>query len=348
MPELRIDPLTRRKVLIAQDRAHRPNDYRDSPPAGLAAGTIGPPAATPLAAATPSPATPTIAEHCPFCATHEDRTPPAVAQVPADPQSWLARAVPNKFPALEPLATGQRAAVGVHEVLVESPRHVADLAELHPAELDATFRLYRQRLQFWAKQGAYGHALLFKNCGPQAGASLRHVHSQLVVLPETADAVALELTGFERYRGAAACWFCDEASSQVEKSGRCVVQSETLVAFCPPAPRQPYETWILPREHAPRFEEIDDLTLAELAKLLHRLVAVLTGRLATPNYNLVLHSAPWNVGTVAEPPYHWHWELIPRVNHLAGLELGAGIHLNSLAPERAAHQLRQALAPRSP
>jgi UDPglucose--hexose-1-phosphate uridylyltransferase len=38
--------------------------------------------------------------------------------------------------------------------------------------------------------------------------------------------------------------------------------------------------------------------------------------------------------------YHWHWELIPRTSQLAGLEWGAGVHINPLSPERAAQKLR--------
>jgi UDPglucose--hexose-1-phosphate uridylyltransferase len=33
---------------------------------------------------------------------------------------------------------------------------------------------------------------------------------------------------------------------------------------------------------------------------------------------------------------------VPRLTHLAGLELGAGVHLNVVAPEQAAMALRDA------
>ena len=35
-------------------------------------------------------------------------------------------------------------------------------------------------------------------------------------------------------------------------------------------------------------------------------------------------------------------DIVPRLTHLAGLELGTGVHLNVLAPERAAAELRDA------
>jgi UDPglucose--hexose-1-phosphate uridylyltransferase len=40
---------------------------------------------------------------------------------------------------------------------------------------------------------------------------------------------------------------------------------------------------------------------------------------------------------------HWHMELVPRITVPAGLELGAGLHVNPLAPETAAERLRTAI-----
>ena len=39
---------------------------------------------------------------------------------------------------------------------------------------------------------------------------------------------------------------------------------------------------------------------------------------------------------------HWHFEILPRLTVFAGIELGAGIYVNSLAPESAAAALREA------
>jgi len=39
---------------------------------------------------------------------------------------------------------------------------------------------------------------------------------------------------------------------------------------------------------------------------------------------------------------HWHIEVLPRLTVFAGIELGAGIYVNSLAPEDAAAELRDA------
>jgi UDPglucose--hexose-1-phosphate uridylyltransferase len=38
---------------------------------------------------------------------------------------------------------------------------------------------------------------------------------------------------------------------------------------------------------------------------------------------------------------HWHLEVLPRLTILAGLELGSGYFVNTLAPESAAGVLRE-------
>ena len=39
---------------------------------------------------------------------------------------------------------------------------------------------------------------------------------------------------------------------------------------------------------------------------------------------------------------HWHVEVLPRLTVFAGIELGAGIYVNAVAPETAAAALRDA------
>ena len=38
---------------------------------------------------------------------------------------------------------------------------------------------------------------------------------------------------------------------------------------------------------------------------------------------------------------HWHLEVVPRIGVLAGIELGAGYFVNTMAPESAAGILRE-------
>lgn len=319
LSELRSDPIVGRKVYIAEDRAGRPNDY-----AGVRAPA-------------------TSAEHCPFCAGHERETPAALAEVMSDGQ-WQVRVIPNKYPAVrcEPAAAtpGAEQPLGAHEVIIESPRHLHDVSELSVDELATVLGVYRERLRHWAADGRLNHATLFKNVGFAAGASLEHVHSQLVVLPDVPQAVDAELAGCRaHFAKHAECLFCRVLSDELQSGVRLVAQAGPFAAFCAYAGRQPYETWIMPSEHAAHFHEITDADLTALALLMQQVLRRLQRLVEGLSYNLILHTLPFR----ANDPhvYHWHWELVPRVSHLAGLEWGAGVHINPLAPERAASRLRE-------
>jgi UDPglucose--hexose-1-phosphate uridylyltransferase len=190
------------------------------------------------------------------------------------------------------------------EVVVHSPRHVRSLAELTETELDLVAEAWRRRRA--AEPAGYLQALV--NEGRGAGASLAHSHSQLAWLPERPPAVTAE-------RGLA--------------EGELVLERDGLVAVCPRASRLPYEVQV-----APKRAEREGLRSDLLAPAL-RLVAALVRRLR------VLEGAlPLNVWL--HEGERWHLELVPRLTVLAGLELGAGIYVNTLAPRKAAAALRSA------
>lgn len=330
MPELRVDPIVGRRVYIAEDRAGRPSDY-----AAADAGERGDGHAAPTS--TPAGARSVVRADCFFCAGNEWHTPVASHVVNDAEGRWLARVVPNKYPAVTLDApTGD--ACGAHEVIIESPQHVLDFADLGVERLAQVLTVFRDRLRHWASDDRLRHAVVFKNSGYDAGASLEHVHSQLVALPYVPAAVQAELDSVASYRAAhGRCVFCDLIAREIAADARVALRRDGYVAVCAYAPRQPLETWILPERHQPHFEDDRDAVAAEAA-MLHELLRRLDIVSPGAPYNLLLHTAPWGGGD-----FHWHWELVPRLTHEAGLEWGAGVYITPLSPERAAEQLRAAL-----
>jgi UDPglucose--hexose-1-phosphate uridylyltransferase len=72
------------------------------------------------------------------------------------------------------------------------------------------------------------------------------------------------------------------------------------------------------------------------AAMLHEALSRLARRLgASPPLNLWVRTAPRGA-----EHFSWRIDILPRLTHLAGLELGAGVNLNIVAPERAAAELR--------
>lgn len=347
MPELRIDPVCGRRVYIAEDRAGRPTDY---------APNVGPTAADSAARR----------DACPFCAGHEAATPhESAATLDAD-GAWRVRAVPNKYPAvafepsapsacgLAPQSPGEafasygaepQAAVGAHEVIIESPQHVTEVTDFAADQFVVVLAMYRDRLRHWAADTQLRHAVVFKNSGFAAGASLEHVHSQLVALPYVPETMKAELDGAAAWHAQnGRCVYCDIVARERDCGERLVLDQSGYAAVCAYAGRQPFETWILPTRHAARFDELADADLPALSSILQetvrRLAAQCTRRGFPLAYNLILHTSPFDGSHAAS--YHWHWELIPRTAHLAGLEWGAGVYINPVSPERAARELRGA------
>ncbi|MGQ9607077.1 MAG: galactose-1-phosphate uridylyltransferase [Thermogutta sp.] len=332
MPELRKDPVVDRWVIIADNRGKRPQDFEIAP--RRSTGRL-----------------------CPFCEGNEGETPDEVLCV-RDPGSlpngpgWKIRVVPNKYPAVweedrgEP-ATCDRAIYdskpgrGIHEVIIESPRHVSSFTQLTTQELVLVLETYRRRFQALEAHPGLSSVILFKNMGAEAGASLEHIHSQLIALPNVPSLPAAELHGAKAcFDASGECVFCRMIRLE-SSSPRRVRVSRRFTAFCPFASRFGYETWILPNRHASHFSTITDDEIRDLADVLRNVLTAVEAVVRPPAYNLVFHSAP--LGGLPLEHYHWHIEILPAFAKAAGFEWGSGVHINPVYPEQAAQELRQTL-----
>ncbi len=234
-------------------------------------------------------------DRCPFCAGHEADTPPEIARA-GDP--WRLRAFANKYPATER-----------HEVIVESPDHEATII---PDEAPA---FYRDR--YLAVAARSECVTLFKNHGVAAGASIAHMHSQLVGTPFVPPRIERESAAFA---SAARCPLCEPA-------GEVIDENEAFTWLTPDGSSMPYEQWIVPRRHAPEMREVDGL-----APLLQRASrAMLRIR---DSFNWMFLNFP------RQPKAHWYVQLFPRIAVIAGFEIGSGSAIDIIEPAEAARTLR--------
>jgi UDPglucose--hexose-1-phosphate uridylyltransferase len=334
MPELRKDPVVGRWVIISTERSRRPTNFV---PATRARST----------------------GFCPFCPGNEDKTPPAVYAARPDAggsnaPGWTVRVVPNKFPALQIEGGLDRRGeglydkmngVGAHEVVIESPEHDLELADLPAPHIHQVLLAYRERILDLSKDRRLRYVLIFKNHGAQAGATLEHTHSQLIATPIIPRFLQEELEGARRYYELKErCVFCDIVHQETADNGRRVVaMNERFVALEPFAPRFPFETWILPLRHDASFQATGDPgEYLELASLLKDTLQRLNRALDRPPFNFVLHTAPVSDGDLEY--YHWHLEIMPNLTRVAGFEMGSGFHINPTPPEDAAQYLREIAA----
>jgi UDPglucose--hexose-1-phosphate uridylyltransferase len=282
---------------------------------------------------------------CPFCAGNEARTPADVLRAPVDPAAWQARIIPNRYPFVAEAAAaggandGGRSALGVHDVVIESPRHDTSILTVEPDGWRAAWELVRRRLASLAERGDLAWGTVFKNSGPRAGASLEHVHSQLVAVDFLPPAVRAELEA----AGRRADPFADLLAA-ARAAGRIVSDTDGLVTLVPPAPRQPCELWIVPADRRPFFHAAAPATAAALADLTRDLIRRLAKILPGVDYNWWLHEAAWRPGDAAAATDRWHWhlEILPRATELAGFELATGCHITAVPAAEAAARLRDA------
>lgn len=230
---------------------------------------------------------------------------------------------------------------GIHEVVIETPRHETSLAALTAEEIGDVFGVFRDRLRQLRADSHLQYVQVFKNHGAAAGASVEHAHSQLLGTRWVPAAVLTELDAAESSHAArrGGCVFCDLIQAELAAGERVVFAGEHVVALAAWAGRFPFETWVLPRRHAAHYDRLSDAELTDVAAVmktvLRRLAAVANGAA----YNLILHTTPLLMGELSY--YHWHWEVLPRLTGIAGYELATGCYLNPLPPEDAARQLRQ-------
>jgi UDPglucose--hexose-1-phosphate uridylyltransferase len=318
--ELRQDPLSGGWVAITAGRAARPEAFLGD--VGTLRGRLG----------------------CPFCPGNEHMTPPEVwadrdPGTEPDRPGWHVRVVPNKFPAFAgPPAKAHsngglyrsEPTAGVHEVVIHNPDHDATLAQLPEPAVAQVMRAWRLRLAAH-RDPSLGAVLVIVNQGRTAGASLEHPHSQVFATAGRPDRVQAEL---DRLAGGncAAC-----ATVAAERGGpRLVGRTGDLLTICPWASAAPFEALLLPEGHRPRFEDgdgDDDTAVAGALRDLLRRFRGVAGDHAP--YNLVLHSAP-----PGADDFHWHLHLVPRLTTFGGFELGTGVIINVVDPDRAAEALR--------
>ena len=319
MDELRRDYFTDRWVIIAADRAKRPTDFvKPRPPEA-------PPAT------------------CFFCPGNERMTPPSnasyfleegqlrsEADVAGQPPltGWAVRDVPNLFPAARPgepqvFSSHRMAAVGAHEVIVETPDHNRQPQAMSDAEIRLLFRVYRDRFAAMAALPHVKYVSLFRNYGKEAGASLSHPHSQAIAIPLVPEAIT------EQYNRDYA-----KVVAAEEKSGRLVLATGHTVAFAPFAPAYTYETWVFPRRPCRNISELTETERDDFAVVVRDVLARLASLLADP---------PYNYGFVQsiDRDLHMHLRINPKLGIEAGFELNTGVHINSVPPEAAAKSLRE-------
>ena len=242
------------------------------------------------------------------------------------------------------------AAVGAHEIIVETPNHSLALERLSDDEIARVLEAYALRIADLKRDARFKYVTVFKDQGRQAGEDWPHAHSQLTATTFVPRRILYELRAArEWYRDRERCVFCDILRQEIRQQKRVVDSVGDYFAICPYASRVPFETWLLPRTHNHQFETLSPgenrRQLATLlGRTLRRLLQVASG------YHMVVHTAPSTLQTKGElsdywatiaGDYHWHIEILPIVEARSKSYSIKEVYFNGTIPEEAADRLRK-------
>jgi len=244
---------------------------------------------------------------CPFCPGNEKMTPPEVFRVgkgePNQP-GWEIRVIPNRYPITD-----------FHEVIIHTPDCHKDLESLSKLHLQKIFQVYRLRFNFYRQKG---QVMIFGNHRENAGASLKHSHSQLVVLP-----FQINLDTLAR-----------------EPMNNIIEQNKYFNLYCPDFSQWPYEVWFAPKKENSFFGDIEDEEIEDLVVLFKKVLAALE----KIYYKYQFSTLPFAYNFYIYPKENWYLRIIPRFVNRAGFELGTGLSVNIVDPKDAAKEIKEYLA----
>jgi UDPglucose--hexose-1-phosphate uridylyltransferase len=326
MSELRQDIVSGDWIIMAPERAKRPHDLLPKK----------------------KPRKPSPVSTCPFEDLTGSGNGPILLTRPNE-RAWKVAVIPNKYPALThgsicatPFRSGPyvlEGGIGVHDLIVMRD-HAKGFAHLPPSQALDVLGIAQERYRQLAKDSCIVYVSTFYNWGVTAGASLYHPHCQLLGLPIIPPDVAHSLNGSHRYYAAhRRCVHCEMLAFEKRARTRIIVQNRHAVSLAPFVSRDPFEVRVFPQTHRPFFEQTSERELVGIVAVLQKSLQRIERYLHDPDLNFFIHTAPLK-RQAHQRHYHWHIEILPKVTIPAGFELGTGVEINVIDPDRAARILR--------
>lgn len=300
---------------------------------------------------------------CVLCTGKEKETPKEVASIrrtgtmPNTP-GWWVRAIPSFKPIFQVEGNLDRRAAGIYdkmnsvganEILIESPDHNIKPEDMGLEQMVKVIKLYRDRITDLIRDLRLRYIFIFKNSWLDPWQeNFSHPVSFLMATPIIPKKIKDELDNAKQYYDyKERCIFCDIIREELRVGERVILETRNFLCFCPYASSFPFESWIIPKKHSCDFhaisnEEVEDMGFA-LMSMLQRLKVVFE---MEPPFNYFLHTAPNRVPrrnqwhTLCDD-YHWHLEIIPRLERKSGFEWGSGLFIQTTSPEKAAKYLRE-------
>ncbi len=331
MSIIRKNPITHDWVIFAPNRNSRPRELKSNEENRI----------------TVLESRPEHSETCPFCKGNEHMTDHEIWRYPDD-NDWKVRVIENKYSSVDRHITPEKSGqglrreiqgFGIHDVIIENPKHNTTLALMSLEEISTLIRAWRRRFVEIQKSPRVQHVVIFKNQGLRAGGSLEHPHSQIYGLPVIPFEIQVRLREMERYYDINdSCLLCDLLKDEREQKLRIITENSAFTALVPYADLSPYHFWIIPHHHNPSFSLLEDGEVEKLAEVIKDVFLRVYKVLQNPDFNLVIQSIAHY--DREETYFHWYLSVIPHLKHKGGLEYAGGLYVNPVLPETAAEELR--------
>jgi len=321
MPRIRQNIVTGEWVVVAPERAKRPQEY----------------AARPFASGLLHDST------CRFCVGQD-----VWKTRMHDASTKHLYVVPNKYPAFVSDAGLQETghgfytddgSFGQHEVIVlTDPGDTLPHMTAH--RMGELLMVLRERALAYEKDASIESITPIYNHGHEAGTSVAHPHAQLFGNALVPPRLAKEFFGAEQYHTRHRhCVFCEQLTFEMKEHVRIVSKNNDAVAFAEYAPRFPFELRIIPTLHQHAFSHASDQTLAGVGQVLSDCCRKLAKKLNDPSLNWFIHTAR-QIDHHQSASYHWHIEITPRLSTYGGYELASDMTIETVIPETATQFLR--------
>ena len=255
---------------------------------------------------------------------------------------------PNDYPALAPndILNERKQGpnrvmdgIGYHEVIITAD-HQKQMALFSIPEVKMVIDLYQKRYLELMKKKFIKYISIFHNHGKEAGASMSHPHSQLLAIPVIDPDLRASVDGADNfYKSQGKCVYCTMIEWELKDKKRIVYENDKFLVVCPFASKASFEVRVYPKDHQSNFESMNESEKELFADAMRIALNKIYIGLNDPAYNFYFNTAPCDGGSYDQ--YHWHLNILPKTSIWAGFELGAGIEISTIEPEKAAEFLRK-------
>lgn len=263
--------------------------------------------------------------NCPFCPENIDKNNITDRINKPNSKEWNVLSIKNIYPAV---SLDNKKAYGTQEVIIDTPNHMKELANLKESDIKNLLKMYAKRNKELSKNKEIDYILCFKNQGYKAGASITHSHSQIFATKIVPDDLREEALLKQKYQiEKRSCPYCDIIKKE-RKTERNIFEDNQVLAFTPYASQYHYEAWILPKRHVDNISLLKEKEFSSFAKALKKILKKLNS--LDLSFNFFLHNV------ISDKNQHLYLKIEPRDSVWAGVELGSGLVINSMPPEQAA------------